>query len=82
MTALSDRKNRLIIETSAVAKLRPCDKPREILIECTSPFYASVRLKGTRTKFQVSYESIFALAVRQQVDADRKARAQSRKGRR
>lgn len=77
MTALRQRKTRLIIETDTMLRGR-C-----IIVE-PSPFIATVRLKGTRTRYQISWESVFMRAAQiaaDQLRAERKARRKAKGGR-
>lgn len=68
MTRLTERKTKLIIETSA--EVREHGKYRSVVIEA-HPYHATVRLKGMRTSFEVSYEAIYSLAVKQLVAKER-----------
>ena len=56
MTAVRDRKTRLCFETDERFR------GREIVIE-VEPRLAYVRLKGTRTRYPISWEGIFNKAV-------------------
>lgn len=57
---LAKRKTRLIFITNQTARYR--GKEREIVIE-VHPEYASVRLHGTRTRYEVSWRGVFDLAA-------------------
>ena len=74
MTSLAQRKSKLTIETSDT--VREHGKLREVTIEAT-PYYAVVRLKGLRQRFEVSWAGIYNQAVKIAVEkqrAERKAR--------
>lgn len=75
MTALRERKTRLVFETADT--IREQGKLREVVIEAT-PHYALVRLKGTRKAFPISYGAIYHRAA---ALAAEEARA-AKKGRR
>lgn len=72
MTALAKRKSRLTFETSDAVRYR--GKQREVVIEATE-YTASVRLKGTRQRFEMSWAGIYNHAVRVAVE---KARAEKK----
>jgi hypothetical protein len=57
---LAKRKTRLIFITNQTARYR--GKEREIVVE-VYPEYASVRLHGTRTRYEVSWRGVFELAA-------------------
>lgn len=78
MTALANRKTRLTFETSGLVRYR--GKLREIVVEAT-PYSATVRLKGTRQRFETSWAGIFNHAVKVQVEARRAAKKAARKAR-
>jgi hypothetical protein len=69
VTALSDRKSRLRIETSDTR--RECGTYREVIIEA-HPYHATVRLKGLKTSYEISWASVYDLAVKQAVEAARR----------
>lgn len=71
MTALSQRRTKLVIETSG--QIREQGRYREVIIEA-QPYHAVVRLKGLRTSFEISYEAIYSLAVKQAVAKERAER--------
>lgn len=75
MTALTERKSRLRIETSDTC--RESGAYREVILEA-HPFHAIVRLKGLRTSYEVSWSSIYSLAVKQAVDAERREKKAKR----
>ena len=60
MTALSQRKSKLIFETGSVIRER-C-RLREVVIEAEQTF-AYVRLKGTRTRFAIEWSAIYHAAA-------------------
>jgi hypothetical protein len=61
MTTLAKRKSRLVLVTSDLVRER--GKSREVVLEPQS-HYTAVRLKGTRTRFEVSYAAIYHFAAR------------------
>jgi hypothetical protein len=69
MTALSERRSRLRIETSECK--RESGRNREILLEA-HPYHAVVRLKGMRSGYEISWASVYDLAVKQAVEAARR----------
>jgi hypothetical protein len=79
MTKLSERKTRLAFTTDS--ELRYRGKLRAIVVEVENGYTASVRLAGTRQRYQFSWEWLFIhaadLFARQERDrkkAERKAR--------
>jgi hypothetical protein len=75
MTALRERRTRLVFETDQ--EMRHRGKRRPILV-MPQPWYCSVRLKGTRAVYDIAWETIFMHAA--QLVAD-KARAERRAAR-
>ena len=75
MNYLRNRKNRLSFVTNSTARYR--GKEREIVIE-VFPDYAAVRLLGTRTKYQVSWRSVFDLAAEIYVRRERQRKRKER----
>lgn len=74
MTSLAKRKTRLSFETSDTFRYR--GRQRQIVIEATE-FTASVRLKGTRQRYEISWAGVFDQAVKIHVDrlrAEKRAR--------
>jgi hypothetical protein len=69
MTSLAKRKSRLVIQTEDCIRER--GKLREVQIEA-HPYYATVKLKGMRVSYQVSWASVYGLAVKQAVEAARR----------
>jgi hypothetical protein len=69
MTALSRRKTKLVIQTDDCIRER--GKLREVQIEA-HPYFATVKLKGMRQTYEISWGSVYALAVRQSVEAARR----------
>ena len=61
MTNLAKRKTRLVFTTCDAVRER--GKLREVVIEAGT-HYATVRLLGLRTSYQISYAGIFHAAVR------------------
>jgi hypothetical protein len=76
MTALAKRKSRLTFETSDCIRYR--GKLREVVIEATE-YTASVRLKGTRGRFEISWAGVYNLAVKVAVEKARAERKAKRK---
>ena len=60
MNYLRQRKRRLSFITNSTARYR--GKDRAIIIE-VFPEYATVRLLGTRTRYEVSWRAVFELAA-------------------
>ena len=74
MTSLATRKTRLHFTTSDAVRYR--GRLREIVIEATE-YTAHVRLKGTRTRFEISWAGVFNQAAKiaaEKARAERKAR--------
>jgi len=61
MTALRERRSRLVFETAS--ELRDGRRYRPIVIEA-EPEYAVVRLKGTRQRLAVTWEAVAHLAYK------------------
>ena len=78
MTRLDKRKSKLIIETSDTVRER--GRLREVIVEPHSNGYTlSVRLKGCRMKYDLSWGGVYAFAAR--VAADRmRAEKKAKKG--
>lgn len=76
MTSLAKRKTRLTFETSDTMRYR--GKLREIVVEANE-FTASVRLKGTRQRFEVSWAGVFNQAVKIDVQKKREERKARRR---
>lgn len=77
MTAIHKRKTRLTFETSDSVRHR--GKLREVVIEA-GEYTASVRLKGTRQRFELSWAGIYNMAVRIAVEKARTERKAAKKG--
>jgi hypothetical protein len=78
MTSLAHRKTRLQFETSDVIRYK--GRLREIVIEATE-YTAHVRLKGTRTRFEISWAGVFNLAAKIAAEKARAERKAKRLGR-
>ncbi len=76
MTALAKRRTRLTFETSDSVRYRV--KLREVIIEANE-YTASIRLKGTRQRFEISWAGIYNQAVKVAVAASRAERKASRR---
>jgi hypothetical protein len=76
MTPLSKRKTKLSFSTAD--EVRERGRYRQVIIEA-HPGYATVRLQGMRTGFDVSYAAIYSLAVKQALAAERAAKAAKKK---
>lgn len=76
MTTLSSRKTKLVFETSDAIRER--GRLREVVIEA-QPYYALVRLKGTRKAFPISYGAIYHAAARIASEEARSAKKRGRK---
>lgn len=83
MTSLDKRKTRLIFTTCDTVRER--GKLREVVIQA-EPYFALVRLAGTRTSYPISYAAIFHAAARIKAEQERaektKAKKQARENRR
>lgn len=80
MTRMSERKSRLLVEFSD--SVREHGKNREVTMEF-SPYLVTVRLKGLRTRYQISPAAIYNRAVMIEVDrrrAERKAAKRPKHG--
>ncbi len=67
MTALTQRKTRLTFETADTVRNRP------VVVEC-EPYCATVRLKGKRIRYSISWASVFYKAAEIAADNLRAAR--------
>jgi hypothetical protein len=76
MTHLRDRKNRLSCVTNSTARYR--GREREIVME-VFPEYAAVRLLGTRTRYGVSWRTIFDLAAEIRARRERERKSEERR---
>jgi hypothetical protein len=76
MTTLEKRKSRLQIITSDVVRER--GKLREVVLEA-HPYFATVRLKGMRSSFEVSWAGIYNMAVRLEVEKKRAEKKAAKK---
>lgn len=76
---LSKRKSRLAFTTEATSRYKR--KDREIVVE-VFPHTATLRLSGTRTRYEVSWRAVFDLAAeifaRQERERRKAARAAKR----
>ena len=78
MTSLTKRKTRLSFSTSATARYR--GKERPIVVE-VFPEYASVRLLGTRTRYEISWRGVFDVAAEIHARRERERKKLERKAR-
>jgi len=76
VTALSQRKTRLVFETAGEIFER--GHGRQIIVEAR-PYFAYLKLKGSRRVYTISYETIYRAAVQAAVDTERAARKAARK---
>lgn len=82
MKKVSERKTRLSFETDAEVrswgsvKKRRQKVSRNIIIDVDNGWHGSVRLKGTRQKFEFSWEGLYEWAVQNEV---RRRRAEKKK---
>jgi len=74
MTALAQRKTRLSFVTSDVYQ------GRQVVVE-VSPFTAAFRLKGQRTRYEMSWSGMFMAAAKLHADRARAERKARRRGR-
>ena len=77
MTNLVTRKTKLVF-TSADVK-REAGKFREVAIEA-HPLHATVRLKGLRTGYDITWVAIYDMAVRLAVEKARADKKNARRG--
>ena len=75
MTELSKRKSKLVFETAD--EMREHGRYRPIVAE-PHPFHMSVRLKGLKTSYDVSWAAIYQLAVKIQVENERREKRKAR----
>ncbi len=80
MTSLATRKTRLSFETDAEVRYR--GKMRSIVIEANDTYNATVRLKGTRQRLEISWLAVHDLAAKIAADRERAARKAAPKQRR
>ena len=76
MGKIVGRKTRCVLETATCVRYKKRD--REIILEL-HPHHADVRLKGTRFRFPITYESIYYRAGEIAAAAAKRARAEARK---
>lgn len=76
MTYLRDRKRKLSFVTNSTARYR--GKDRQIVVE-VSPEYASVRLLGTRTRYEISWRGVFDVAAEIHARRERERKKAERK---
>jgi hypothetical protein len=76
MTKLAKRKTRLVVEFSET--VREQGRYREVTMECTE-YGITVRLKGLRTRFEVSPAGVYNLAARLAVEKRRQERKAAKK---
>jgi hypothetical protein len=79
MTSLSQRKSRLTFETGDTIRER--GRSREVVIECENTF-AFVRLKGTKTRFQIEWGAIYHAAAKLAAAQVRREKLAARKAKR
>lgn len=80
MTKLATRKTRLSFTTGAEIRYR--GKMRAVVIEVDNPFIASVRLSGTRQRYQFSWHWLHDAAADLFSRAERDRKKKERIGRR
>ena len=78
MTSLANRKTRLRFTTCDAIRER--GKLREIVLE-PHPYTVTIRLLGLRRSFELSYASIYNLAVLKHVEQHRAAKKGAKKER-
>lgn len=76
MPALDQRKTRLAFTTCDTVRDR--GRLRPVVIDA-QPYYAMVRLQGTRTAFPISWAAIYHAAARIKSQQDRAAKDAARK---
>jgi hypothetical protein len=77
MTRLTKRKSRLVFITSDTVRYK--GREREVVVE-VSPFVATCRLAGTRTRYEMSWAGIFQHAAATFAAKVRSERKAKRKG--
>lgn len=77
MSKLCERKSRLVAEFSETIRER--GRSREIVVQL-SPYNIKVKLKGTRTWFDLSPASCYNLAVAKEVARQRAEKKAKREG--
>lgn len=77
MTHLTKRKSRLIFTTSDTVRYK--GREREVVVE-VSPFIATCRLAGTRTRYEMSWSGVFHHAAHAFAEKKRAERRAKRKG--
>jgi hypothetical protein len=78
LTSLRHRKTRLVIETDAEIRYR--GKYRAVIIE-PAPMICVARLKGTRVRYEMSWQSIFERAAHITAERERQERKLKRRQR-
>jgi len=76
MTALRNRKRRLKFETDQEIRYR--SKMRPVIVE-PNAWFCAVRLKGTRVRYEIAWETIFKRAAMIHADKLRAERKLKRK---
>jgi hypothetical protein len=76
MSHLTKRKSKLVFTTADTVRYK--GKLREVVVE-VSPFIATCRLAGTRTRYEMSWSGIFGHAARVFADKQRAERKAQRK---
>lgn len=76
MTILRERKTKLHFETDREVYER--GKHRPIVVE-PGPWTCALRLKGTRQRYEIGWESIFSMAAKLAADKLREERKSRRK---
>jgi hypothetical protein len=77
MSHLTKRKSRLVFTTADTVRYK--GREREVVVEVT-PFVATCRLAGTRTRYEMSWAGIFQHAAHAQAEKLRAERKAKRKG--
>ena len=80
MTKLSERKTRLAFTTDAEVRYR--GKLRPVVIEVQNGFTASVRLQGTRQRYEFSWHGLHDWAAELHARREREQRKKDRELRR
>ncbi len=78
MSKLSERKTRLVAEFSETIRER--GRSREVVMRL-SEYSIAVKLKGTRTWFEISPASVYNLAVSKEVARQKAEKATAKKAR-
>lgn len=69
MTKIKERKTKLAIETADTIYEQGAHRP--VLVEA-HPLHATVRLKGTRSSYDISWSAVWSMAVKAEAERVRR----------